>query len=119
MTTSKLAVLGVLSLIGATLFAADAQAGRRKRQQDCGCAAPVATTCNTYSPGSPNVAVVVDFPLKGAVESLRSTFSISGRSLAKATLPGPRYLVHFSVTGVLMFLGFCPLFCQFFCSVCL
>src|SRR5258708_3501963 len=37
-----------------------------------------------------------------------STFSTSGLSLAKVTAPGPRYLVHVTVTGGPRFLGRAP-----------
>src|SRR5437879_546492 len=52
MKVRKLAVLGILALIGVTAFETDAQAQllRRRRAHDCDCAVPVAavaTSCNT------------------------------------------------------------------------
>src|SRR5437763_1972025 len=63
----------------------------------------LARTFNTYSPGSLNVAVVDDLPLNtGFGAPCTWASSIVGRSLEKVTLPGPRNLVHVSVTaGVL------------------
>src|ERR1700730_13648286 len=63
----------------------------------------LAVTCNTYSPGSLNVAVVDAFPLNTGLGAPRtSAFSMVGRSLEKLTSPGPRNLLQVSVTaGVL------------------
>src|SRR6185369_4035071 len=59
-----------------------------------------ATTRNTYSPGSLNLAEVCAFPVNlvngGAVNS---AFSTSGRALANVTVPGPRSLLQKTVTG--------------------
>src|SRR6266550_2662758 len=60
----------------------------------------LATTRNTYSPGSLNVAVVVALPLKaGVVFHLPSAFSTAGLLLENFTVPSPRNLPHVTVTG--------------------
>src|ERR1700677_4329409 len=60
----------------------------------------LAPKCNTYSPGSLNVASVEAFPRNlvfgGARNSLGST---AGRWFEKVTLPGPRNFPHASVTA--------------------
>src|SRR5579872_4649324 len=63
----------------------------------------LASTFNTYSPGSLNVAVVDALPLNtGFAAPCTCALSIVGWSLAKVTLPGPRNLVRVRVTaGVL------------------
>src|SRR6185369_18076744 len=62
--------------------------------------ASLATTRNTYSPGSLNVAVVVALPLNaGSGVTLLATFSTAGLLLANVTLPGPRNVPHDTVTG--------------------
>src|SRR5689334_17523963 len=56
-----------------------------------------------YSPGSLKVAVVVTFP-RNAVRggASNSVFSTAGRASEKLTVPGPRNLLHTTVTaGVL------------------
>src|SRR5579885_3191662 len=53
-----------------------------------------------YSPGALKVAVVVPFPTKAEDGgALVSVFSTCGFSLANVTVPGPRHLLHVSVTG--------------------
>src|SRR5438034_11720862 len=74
MTMRKLAVLGILSLIGVTAFETDAQAQllRRRRAHDCDCAVPVAavaTSCNTcgataYVP-TPAGSIPLTLPMPG------------------------------------------------------
>src|SRR5258708_6163209 len=54
-----------------------------------------------YSPGSLNVTLVDAVPLKVMPFSWRSIFLTSGRSFVNVTVPGPRYLCHITVTGVL------------------
>src|SRR2546422_4470407 len=61
--------------------------------------------CSTYSPGSLNVTVVVDFPRKGTFSPPPANVSIAGRSLSNMTVPGPRYVDHASRTGGGRFFG--------------
>jgi hypothetical protein len=57
-------------------------------------------TCSTYSPGSLNVTFVVAFPLKGGAPLPDDgDCSTSGFALSNATVPGPRYFDHVTVTG--------------------
>src|SRR6516225_1603309 len=59
-----------------------------------------ATTSSTYSPGSLNVAVVVAFPAKAAGGGAwKSAFSTLGFSASNFTMPGPRNLLHVTVTA--------------------
>src|ERR1043166_1526008 len=60
----------------------------------------LASTFSTYSPGSLNVAVVDDLPLNtGFGAPCTGALSMEGRSFAKVTSPGPRNLLHVSVTA--------------------
>src|SRR5688500_14899835 len=52
-----------------------------------------------YSPGSPNVAVVAPLPRNGSSGLPPVRISTSGLSLAKVTVPGPRYVDHRTSTG--------------------
>src|SRR5579862_5263399 len=55
---------------------------------------------NTYSPGSLNVAVVVDLPANAAFGGiLPCVSSTAGLLCANVTSPGPRNLLHVTVTG--------------------
>src|SRR5579883_239668 len=66
-------------------------------------------TCRTYSPGSLNSAVVVAFPLNTNLLSPAGSFSAAGFGFENVTVPGPRYLVHVTVTGIgLRLRGFAP-----------
>src|SRR5689334_22743346 len=60
----------------------------------------LATTRRMYSPGSLNVAVVDARPVKTAVVEPGSVvLATAGVALEKVTVPGPRNLLHPSVTG--------------------
>src|SRR5450432_552648 len=58
----------------------------------------LATTRSTYSPGSLKVDVVAALPLKAAA-GCQGASATGGRGLANLTSPGPRNLLHRTVTG--------------------
>src|SRR5438445_8917439 len=57
----------------------------------------LATTSKTYSPGSLKVAEVVAVPLTPPLPS--ADISAAGFASVNATTPGPRNLLHVTVTG--------------------